>query len=121
MDCRHLKKDKDASKDVESRKISEEKGTSTIATSEEELLLISEHICVNLANDLCTWIVDSGVSFHLTPKRECLTSYTTGDYNYVKMGNEDASKIIGVGKVCLPTSTSCRSLLNDVRHVPDIS
>ena len=29
-DCRHLKKDKGASKDVEPRKISEEKGTLTI-------------------------------------------------------------------------------------------
>ena len=38
----------------------------------------------------------------------------------MKMGNEDACKIIGIEKVCLLTSTGCRLILNDVCHVPDI-
>ena len=76
------------------KNISENKNTSVIVATGEELLFISEQSCVNLANDECTWVVvDSGASFHLTPKRECLTSYTTGDYNYVKMGNDDTCKI----------------------------
>ena len=41
-DCRHLKKDKDASKDVDPRNISDGKGTSVVATSEEEILFICE-------------------------------------------------------------------------------
>ena len=73
-----------------------------------ELLLINEYASVNLASDECTWIVDSGALFHLTPKRECFSSYTTGDYGYVKMGNDGACKIVGIGNVCLITSTRCR-------------
>ena len=47
-DCRHLKRDKGAWNDVEPKKISEEKGTSTVATSEEELLFICEQASANL-------------------------------------------------------------------------
>ena len=59
--------DKCASNDVEPKKISQEKGTSPVATSEEELLFICEQASVNLANEECTWVIDSGASFHITP------------------------------------------------------
>ncbi|VFQ68314.1 unnamed protein product [Cuscuta campestris] len=36
------------------------------------------------------------------------------------MGNGGSSKIIGMGDVCLETSTGCRLVLRDVRHVLDI-
>jgi hypothetical protein len=107
--------------EVESGKISDDKNTSAIATSEEEMLLyICEQASVNLANVECSWIVDSGASFQLTPKRECFSSYIAGDYGYVRMGNEDECKIVGIGNVCLLTSNSCRLKLKDVCHVPDV-
>ena len=68
--CRHLKKDKGTADDVEPIKNYDEKNTSTIATSEEELLFICEQASVNPSNVECSWVVDSGASFHLTPKRE---------------------------------------------------
>ena len=58
-----------------------------MATSEEELLFICEQASVNLANEECTWVIDSGASFYITPSRECFSSYTVGDYGYVKMGD----------------------------------
>ena len=58
--------------------------------------------------------------FHLTPKRECFSSYTNDDYGYVKMGNDGACKIVGIRNVCLLTSTGCKLILKDVRHVPDV-
>ena len=36
------------------------------------------------------------------------------------MGNDGACTIVGIGNVCLLTSTCCRIVLHDVRHVPDI-
>ena len=44
--CRHLKKDKGMVDDVEPRKIYDDKNTSTIATSEEELLFITRDVLV---------------------------------------------------------------------------
>ena len=86
--CEHFKQDKVIAIDLEPRKNSNGKNTSAIATSEEELLLICEQASVNLANVECSWVVDFGASFHLTPKRECFSSYTTDDYGYVRMGND---------------------------------
>ena len=60
------------------RKISDDRNISAIATSEEEMLFICEQASVNLANVECSWVVDSGASFHLTPKRECFSSYIAG-------------------------------------------
>ena len=67
--CRHLKQDKGIAHDVEPRKFSDDKNTSTIGTIEEELLFICKQASVNLANVECSWVVNSGASFHLTPKR----------------------------------------------------
>ena len=77
--CRHLKKEKGIADDVEPKTNSDEKNTPSIASNEEELLFTCEQANVNLANDECSWVVDSGTSFHLTPKRECFSSYTTSD------------------------------------------
>ena len=36
------------------------------------------------------------------------------------MGNDGECKIMGIGNVCLLTSTGCRLMLKDVSHVPDV-
>ena len=119
-DCRHLKKDKGALKDVDPKKISEEKGTFAIATSEQEILFICEQACTYLASEECTWVIDSGASFHITSLRECFSTYIVGDCGYVKIGDNGECNILCVRIVCLTTSTGCWLILKDVRHVPDI-
>ena len=64
--CRHFRKDKGRADGVQLKKTQDSKNTSTIATSEEELLLISEQNEVNLVGDESTWVVVSGASFHLS-------------------------------------------------------
>ena len=64
--------------------------------------------------------MDSGASFHLTSHREYFTSYTSGDFGYVRMGNRDMSTIVGKGTVCIETSTCCKLTLENMRHLPDI-
>ena len=53
-DCQHLKKDKSVGNNVEPRKIPDEKGTSIVATSVEEILFICEQASTNLASEECT-------------------------------------------------------------------
>ena len=76
---------------------------------------------MNLVGDESTWVVDSGASFHLTPDRKCFSSYKDGDHCSVKsMGNKGACRIVGIGDVCLETSTGCNLVLRDVQHVPKV-
>ena len=83
-------------------------------------MFISEQTNVNLGNDECIWVLDSGLSLHLTPGKSKFPNYTVGDYGHVKMGNDGACKIVGIGNVWLLISISCGMLLKDVCHVPDI-
>ena len=85
-----------------------------IATSEEELLRITEESELHLVSDETTWVVDSRASYHLTPDQKCFSLYRTGDHGVVKMGNEGACRIVGIGDVCLTTSTGYKLLLKDV-------
>ena len=111
---RHFRKDKGGADDVQPKRIPDNKNTWAIATSEEELLVISEQNKVNLVIDESTWAVDSGASFHLTPNQKCFSSYKAKDHDSVKMGNEGACRIVGIGDVCLETSTGCNLVLGDV-------
>ena len=65
-------------------------------------------------------MIDSGASFHATPRRDFFTSYKSGDYGTVKMGNSGVSKIVGVGDICVKTDVGCTLVLRDVRHIPDL-
>ena len=82
------------------KKISKRRGTLGIATSEEELLLITEDSEIHLVRDEMTWVVDSRASFHLAPDWKCFSSYKPGDHKFVKMGNGGACQIVGIGDVC---------------------
>ncbi|VFQ89135.1 unnamed protein product [Cuscuta campestris] len=98
----------------------EEKNTTALASSDDDLFVIGDHGLLNVACDDCTWVIDSGASYHITSHREYFSSYTSGNFGHVRMGNDGSSKIVGMGDVCLETSTGCRLVLRDVRHVPDI-
>ena len=52
---RHFGRDRGGADDAEPKKISEKRGTTTIATSEEELLLITEGSELHLVSDKTTW------------------------------------------------------------------
>ena len=83
-------------------------------------MLINERNEVNLVSDESTWMVDSGASFHLTPDRKCFSSYKAGDHGSVKMRNEGSCRVVGIGDVCLETSTRCKLVLRDVRHISEV-
>jgi len=56
----------------------------------------------------------------VTPYEHFFSSYQSGDFGNVKMGNQVLSKIISIGDITLITNTRCKLMLKDVRHVPDL-
>ncbi|KAE8663641.1 hypothetical protein F3Y22_tig00112925pilonHSYRG00085 [Hibiscus syriacus] len=73
---------------------------------------------LNIAYDDNSWIVDSGSSFYVTPHRSFFSSYRSSDFGTVQMRKQDMSKIIGIEDIILTTSTGCKLILKDMRHVP---
>ncbi|VFQ68970.1 unnamed protein product [Cuscuta campestris] len=121
--CRKKKRDMSRErkdKNESSEQKPEEKNTTALASNDDDLFVIGDHGLLNVACDDCTWVIDFGASYHITSHREYFSSYTSGDFGHVRMGNDGSSKIIGMGDVCLETSTGCRLVLRDVRHIPDI-
>ena len=75
---------------------------------------------MSLVGDELTWVVDSDVSFHLTPNRKCFSSYRVGDLKSIKVESEGACQIEDIGDVYLTTSTGCILVLRDVGHVLEV-
>ena len=70
--------------------------------------------------DETSWVVDSGASIHATSRKDLFSSYTSGDYDNVKIRNRGMSKAIGIGDVRLETKNSTILILKNVKHIPDI-
>ncbi|RDX73836.1 hypothetical protein CR513_46494, partial [Mucuna pruriens] len=75
---------------------------------------------VNFVSDESMWIIDSGATLYVTPRKVFFTSYTTGDFEVLKMGNDGVTKVIGVGDICLQTNTGMQLWLRGVKHAPDV-
>ena len=90
------------------------------ATISHDLLVICDDDMINLAHHETSWVVDSGASFHVTSRREFFSSYASGDFGVLKMGNDGISNVVGIGTICLETSTGMKLILKEVRHAPDI-
>ena len=83
-------------------------------------MIVYDENIVNVAYDDSSWIVDSGASFHVTSRKDFFPSYTPGDFGVLKMGNNNTSKVIVIGTICLEIDIGTKLFLKNVRHAPDI-
>ena len=89
-------------------------------TTSDDLVILYDLDSLNRVSDESMWIIDSGVTLHVTVINEFFTSYTPGNFGVLKMGNDGVSKVIGVGDVCLQTNMGMQLLLKGVKHAPDV-
>uniref|UniRef100_A0A0D3BDU4 Retrovirus-related Pol polyprotein from transposon TNT 1-94-like beta-barrel domain-containing protein n=1 Tax=Brassica oleracea var. oleracea TaxID=109376 RepID=A0A0D3BDU4_BRAOL len=105
-ECRFFKKDTQADNikpdQFNQTKKHEDKTTTIVEGQSEELYLVGEY---DLSSDDSSWIIDSGASFHVTPHRSFFTTYPSGGFGNVQMGNQRRRKIVGKGDVTLTSNT----------------
>ncbi|CAL9002404.1 unnamed protein product [Prunus brigantina] len=65
-------------------------------------------------------MLDSGCTYHMCPIREWFSSFEELDGGVVLMGNNNACKTQGIGKICLKMHDGTIGELSDVRYVPDM-
>ena len=114
--CYKLKND---NKDKQ-EKNNDENGNCVATITGNDLVIVYDENLINVACDDSGWVIDSGASFHVTSRKDFFSSYTLGDFGVLKMGNNDTSKVVGIGTVCLETSNRTKLILKNVRHAPDI-
>ena len=90
----HMKKECRIWKTEQNKVKKENKETNTISAKDDIMIVINDG-CVSLANQDSNWVIDSGASFHVTSHSDFFTSYRTGDFDNVRMGNGGVSKIVG--------------------------
>ncbi|RDX87979.1 hypothetical protein CR513_30489, partial [Mucuna pruriens] len=58
----------------------------------DDLVILQDFESVNLIFDESMWIIDSGATLHVTLRKEFFTSYTSGNFGVLKMGNDGMTK-----------------------------
>lgn len=112
-ECRKWKAKQSRNQPVEASQ-----ANTTIAGDEVEVVL--DDNIINLTYQDQTWVVDSGASFHVTSRKDIFSSYVAREFGFLRIGNNGASKIIGMGDVYLETNIGYELLLKDAQHVSDI-
>ncbi|KAF2284779.1 hypothetical protein GH714_030380 [Hevea brasiliensis] len=65
-------------------------------------------------------VIDSGATINAISRKEFFSSYTLRDYGVIKMGNDNLSKVISKGDVCLMMENGMVLFLRDGRHISNM-
>lgn len=66
------------------------------------------------------WVLDSGCTFHITPRREVLSQFEEFEGNKVLMGNNTHCMVKGQGTVTIDNPDGTVVTLSQVRYIPDM-
>ncbi|GJR86957.1 retrovirus-related pol polyprotein from transposon TNT 1-94 [Tanacetum coccineum] len=66
------------------------------------------------------WIIDSGGSFHMTPRRDFLFDFKEFNGGTVLLGDNTACAIKGTGKVGVQMKDGSSFVLENVRYIPEL-
>src|SRR3954466_7974382 len=66
------------------------------------------------------WLLDSGATYHMCPRREWFSTYQPCDGGSVLMGNDAECNVIGTGNIRMRMFDGQVRILSNVRHVPDM-
>jgi hypothetical protein len=112
-------------KDCKSKKVEKPKGSDSTSSTEMKTS-IEEGGYVYLAytgtranHDV--WLIDLGVSYHMTPHREWFSEYEKYDGGDVFLGDDSTTKIMGRGRVKLLLKYGRIRTLPWVLHIPKLA
>ncbi|GKA32703.1 retrovirus-related pol polyprotein from transposon TNT 1-94 [Tanacetum coccineum] len=80
----------------------------------------SEVMVVMSAHALLDWIMDSGCSYHMTPRLDILFYFLECDGGSVQLGDNKECKIRGIGKVRVQLKDGLSFVLHNVRYIPEL-
>ncbi|CAA7036221.1 unnamed protein product [Microthlaspi erraticum] len=85
--------------------------------SEEDIALVA----AGDTHQSDAWVLDTGASCHMCPRREWFSTYEHVESDSIKMANNDACKVAGIGSIKIRTHDGKFCTLKEVRHVPSMS
>ena len=106
--------------DLKEGKKEENNENNVVDVVKDDLLFACDKDVINFVSQDTSWIVDSGATSHVTPRKDLFSSYTSVNSEVLKMGNVGQVKVFGVATVCLKTNIGSTLVLQNVKHAPDI-
>ena len=79
-----------------------------------ETLLVS-------GRDAEEWVLDTGCTFHMTPRRDLFRGFKELSSGFVKMGNDTYSLVKGIGSIKIINNDGTQVVLTDVRYMPNMT
>ncbi|KAG2715942.1 hypothetical protein I3760_03G102900 [Carya illinoinensis] len=83
------------------------------ATTED----LQDALLLSVDNQIESWVLDSGASFHTTADREIMQNYVTGDFGKVYLADGEALEIEGMGDVPINLLNGSAWLLQKVSEL----
>ncbi|GJR47274.1 retrovirus-related pol polyprotein from transposon TNT 1-94 [Tanacetum coccineum] len=80
----------------------------------------SEVMVVMSAQALLDWIMDSGCSYHMTPRLDILFDFLKCDGGSVQLGDNRECKIKSIDKVRVQLKDGSSFVLHNVRYIPEL-
>ena len=80
---------------------------------------VDENVLTAVATGVSSneWVIDSGASYHMTPYRDCFSSFEVKEGNEIAMGNGAICKSMGSGSVQIRMFDGVVRTLTNVRYV----
>ncbi|CAJ2678716.1 unnamed protein product [Trifolium pratense] len=91
-----------------------------IAVSEEEGYESAGALTVTSWEPEKSWVMDSGCSYHICPRKEYFETLELKEGGVVRLGNNKACKVQGMGTIRLKMYDDRDFLLKNVRYIPEL-
>ena len=79
----------------------------------------AEVLTVSYEDPKDQWILDSGCSFHMTPRKDWLLDFKSSE-GKVLMGNNHSCNVYGTGSVKIKLPDGSCKIIREVRYIPDL-
>ena len=79
---------------------------------------IGDALILSMNSLVESWILDSGASFHSSPRKELFQNFKSGNFGKVYLAVNKALEIEGKGDVCIKTTSGNQWTLEGVRYIP---
>ncbi|KAF5775409.1 putative RNA-directed DNA polymerase [Helianthus annuus] len=66
------------------------------------------------------WVMDSGCSFHMTPRREYFKDLKMYSLGTVQLGDDRPCQILGIGTIVFKMNNGTEVVLKNVRYIPSL-
>lgn len=79
---------------------------------------IGDTLILSVDSPVESWILDSGASFHSSPRKELFQNFKSRNFKRVYLAENKTLVIEGKRDVCIKTPVGNQWILEDVRYIP---